>query len=210
MASTVRDFESTDRRFAELIEAQRRIQEEVRQLVKAVQALIRQMASHAKDLGDLKTMDLEDLYQREAPALLRPLLRRAVPLSGEEKMRLLEAAEAAGRITEEEADRAAPLDLLVRGIHRREDRPLDLAVEISWLGGTEDVERALERARIFARALEAEVWPVVAAKDLTPPARTMARHLGVWWVQDGRAFAPHEIPEQGPEPEKEGEEPTER
>ncbi|GEM_PF-4825187 len=186
-----------------LIEAQRHTEEEVRKLTEAIRALTRQVADHAKDISDLKTMRLEALYQREAPALLRRLIRRAVPLSGEEKIRLLEEAEAAGRITEEEADRAAPLDLLVRGVHRREDRPLYLAVEISWLGGTEDVGRALERARIFARALEAEVWPVVAAKDLTTPARTMARHLGVWWVQDGRAFAPHEIPEESPEKRKE-------
>jgi hypothetical protein len=26
----------------------------------------------------------------------------------------------------------------------------------------------------------------------------MARARGVWWLQDGRAFAPQEIPEEGP------------
>lgn len=49
------------------------------------------------------------------------------------------AEEAAGRITEEEADRAAPLDLLVEGFHRREGRRIYLAVEIGgegWAFGT--------------------------------------------------------------------------
>jgi hypothetical protein len=105
------------------------------------------------------------------------------------RLEILEEAVAAGRITEEEADRAAPLDALVEGFHRREDRRVYLAVEISWLGGTKDVGRAAERAAIFARALGAEVIPVVAAKELTVPARRMARDRGVWWLQDGRAFA---------------------
>ena len=109
---------------------------------------------------------------------------------------------AAGRITMEEADRAAPLDALVEGFHRREDRRMYLAVEISWQGGTSDVARAAERAAIFAQALGAEVIPVVAAKELTAPARRMARARGVWWLQDGRAFAPQEIPEEGPESEE--------
>jgi hypothetical protein len=56
----------------------------------------------------------------------------------------------------------------------------------------------VERAAVFARALGAEVIPVVAAKELTAPARRMARARGVWWLQDGRAFAPQEIPEEGP------------
>jgi hypothetical protein len=143
-------------------------------------------------------MRLEALYA-ENPALFRSLLRRAAIVPGARRLEILERAESAGRITEEEADRAAPLDALVEGFHRREDRRVYLAVEISWLGGTKDVGRAAERAAIFARALGAEVIPVVAAKELTVPARRMARDRGVWWLQDGRAFAPEEIPEQGPE-----------
>lgn len=142
-------------------------------------------------------MQLEARCRAEAGALFRHLLRRATPASGERKLQILEEAEAAGRITGEEADRAADLDLLVTGFHRREDRPLYLAVEISWLGGTEDVRRAAERARIFARALEAEVVPVVVARDLTPAARQQARTQGVWWVQEAetvQTFSPDRIP----------------
>ncbi|GBD09536.1 hypothetical protein HRbin22_01792 [Candidatus Thermoflexus japonica] len=213
----------TDRRFAELAEAQRRhyeefiafraeadrrflaLQEEIAaaraeadrrfaELAQAIHRLTGRLEDHARDLSDLKRMRLEALY-REEVSFFRRLLRRASPISGERKGRILDEAVEAGRITEQEADQAAPLDLLVEGFHRREDRRLYLAVEISWLGDTEDVRRARERATIFARALEAEVWPVVAAKALTSPARALARRLGVWWIQDGQAFAPHEIPE---------------
>ncbi len=182
----------TDRRFAELAEA-------VRVLAQRVDRVERRLEDHSRDLGELKSMRLEALY-RENPGLFRPLLRRAAILPDSRKLEILEEAEAAGRITGEEADRAAPLDLLVEGFHRREDRRVYLAVEISWLGSTEDVARAAERAGLLARALEAEVIPVVAAKELTAPARGMARERGVWWLQDGRAFAPEEIPEEEEEP----------
>ncbi|QWK09928.1 MAG: hypothetical protein KNN16_11180 [Thermoflexus hugenholtzii] len=209
----------TDRRFAELAEAQRRHYEEfaahraetdrrfaelaeaLRILTERVDRMERRQEDHSRDLGRLKSMRLEALY-REDPGLFRPLLRRAAVVPSARKMELLEEAEAAGRITTEEVDRAAPLDALVEGFHRREDRRVYLAVEISWQGTTKDVARAVERAAVFARALGAEVIPVVAAKELTAPARRMARARGVWWLQDGRAFAPQEIPEEGPESEE--------
>jgi hypothetical protein len=184
----------TDRRFAELAEA-------LRILTERVDRMERRQEDHSRDLGRLKSMRLEALY-REDPGLFRPLLRRAAVVPSARKMELLEEAEAAGRITAEEVDRAAPLDALVEGFHRREDRRVYLAVEISWQGTTKDVGRAAERAAVFARALGAEVIPVVAAKELTAPARRMARARGVWWLQDGRAFAPQEIPEEGPESEE--------
>jgi uncharacterized membrane-anchored protein YhcB (DUF1043 family) len=209
----------TDRRFAELAEAQRRHYEEfaayraetdrrfaelaeaLRVLTQRVDRVERRLEDHSRDLGELKSMRLEALYA-ENPALFRSLLRQAAIVPGARRLEILEQAESAGRITEEEADRAAPLDALVEGFHRREDRRVYLAVEISWLGGTKDVGRAAERAAIFARALGAEVIPVVAAKELTVPARRMARDRGVWWLQDGRALPPEEIPEEGPESEE--------
>ena len=191
----------TDRRFAELAEALRILTERVDRVEARLDPVERRQEDHSRDLGELKSMRLEALY-REDPGLFRPLLRRAAVVPGARKMEILEEAEAAGRITEEEASRAAPLDALVEGFHRREDRRVVLAVEISWQGTTKDVARAADRAAIFARALGVEVIPAVAAKELTAPARRMARTRGVWWLQDGRAFAPPEIPEEGPESEE--------
>jgi hypothetical protein len=158
----------------------------------------RRQEDHSRDLGELKSMRLEALYAEKPAVLFRSLLRRAAIVPDARQAEILEEAVAAGRITMEEADRAAPLDALVEGFHRREDRRMYLAVEISWQGTTKDVARAAERAAVFAQALGAEVIPVVAAKELTAPARRMARARGVWWLQDGRAFAPQEIPEEGP------------
>lgn len=67
--------------------------------------------------------------------------------------------------------------------------PLREAKPIPYeLGSPGGVRRAVERAAIFARALQAEVWPMVGAEALTDPARKAARDLQVWWVRDGRAF----------------------
>jgi chromosome segregation ATPase len=187
----------TDRRFAELAEA-------LRILTERVDRVEARLEDHSRDLGELKSMRLEALYAEKPAVLFRSLLRRAAIVPDARQAEILEEAVAAGRITMEEADRAAPLDALVEGFHRREDRRVYLAVEISWQGTTKDVARAAERAAVFAQALGAEVIPVVAAKELTAPARRMARARGVWWLQDGRAFAPQEIPEEGPgeEPER--------
>ncbi|WP_299283557.1 hypothetical protein [Thermoflexus sp.] len=195
----------TDRRFAELAEALRiltervdRVEARLDQVEVRLDRVERRQEDHSRDLGELKSMRLEALYAEKPAVLFRSLLRRAAIVPDARQAEILEEAVAAGRITMEEADRAAPLDALVEGFHRREDRRMYLAVEISWQGTTKDVARAAERAAVFAQALGAEVIPVVAAKELTAPARRMARARGVWWLQDGRAFAPQEIPEEGP------------
>jgi predicted nucleic acid-binding Zn-ribbon protein len=201
----------TDRRFAELAEALRiltgrvdRVEARLDRVEVRLDRVERRQEDHSRDLGELKSMRLEALYAEKPAVLFRSLLRRAAIVPDARQAEILEEAVAAGRITMEEADRAAPLDALVEGFHRREGRRVYLAVEISWQGTTKDVARAAERAAVFARALGAEVIPVVAAKELTAPARRMARARGVWWLQDGRAFAPQEIPEEGPgeEPER--------
>ncbi|MER3401188.1 MAG: hypothetical protein C4313_08725, partial [Thermoflexus sp.] len=214
-----------DRRFAELAEAQRRHYEEFEtfraevdrrfaQLIEAHQYLLervnrldRRAEQHAQDLGRLKKFYTETRYRERAATLFRPLLRRARAVPDAQIEESLEEAVAAGRITPEEADDAARLDLVVEGFHRREDRRLYLAVEISWLGTPEDVGRALQRAEILTRALNTEVWPAVAADRLTWAARRMARALQVWWVHDHRIYPPGEIPEPEEKPEEETEQP---
>ena len=207
----------TDRRFAELVEAQRRTEERVEQLAEAqrrteerveqlvevirqlterVDRLERRTEDHARDLGKLKKYSMENRYRERSVKVFRGLLRGAKPVPDEWVDQVLEEAVAAGRITEGEADDAAQADLVVEGFHRREGRKIYLVVEISDLGDTEDVRRAANRAAIFARAFQAEVWPVVGAEELTDLARKAARDLRVWWVQDGRAFPPREIPEE--------------
>jgi hypothetical protein len=70
-------------------------------------------------------------------------------------------------------------------------------VEVSAKVNTDDVERAVERAEILRKARpEAEVIPVAAGPEIHPLAARAARDQGVWWLTDGRPYAPHEIPQE--------------
>ncbi len=207
---TERRFQRVEEQIAALAEAQRRTEEQIRQLVEVIRQLTervdrleqraarleRRTEDHARDLGKLKKYSMENRYRERSVKVFRGLLRGAKPVPDEWVDQVLEEAVAAGRITEGEADDAAQADLVVEGFHRREGRKIYLVVEISDLGDTEDVKRAVKRAAIFARAFQAEVWPVVGAEELTDLARKAARDLRVWWVRDGRAFPPREIPEE--------------
>jgi vacuolar-type H+-ATPase subunit I/STV1 len=216
--------EETDRRFGELTEAvrqlaeaQRRTEERVARLEAAVTALaeaqrrhyeefaayraetdrrfaelaeaVRRLAMRIEDVaGQLRGRTYEDHY-RSYLRRYRRLVAEPRVLSPAEREELLRAAEAAGRITPEEADDLDEADVVVRG------REAFLVVEVSATVHPADVERAAARAAALRKALPGvEVLAVVAGPEIHPDAARMARSRAVWWLKDGRAFAPHEIP----------------
>jgi DNA repair exonuclease SbcCD ATPase subunit len=201
----------TDRRFAELAEAQRRHYEEFAahrqefleyraetdrrfaELATAIQAL----AQRVDNLdGLVRGWVHEDRY-RTRPRRYRRLLLDPHILSTEAREALLRQAEAAGRLTPEEAAELEDADVLVQGRSRATGGEAFLVVEVSAKVDTDDVERAVERAEILRKARpEAEVIPVAAGPEIHPLAARAARDQGVWWLTDGRPYAPHEIPQE--------------
>ncbi|WP_322794836.1 hypothetical protein [Thermoflexus sp.] len=200
-----------DRRFAELAEAQRRHYEEFAahrqefleyraetdrrfaELATAIQAL----AQRVDNLdGLVRGWVHEDRY-RTRPRRYRRLLLDPHILSTEAREALLRQAEAAGRLTPEEAAELEDADVLVQGRSRATGGEAFLVVEVSAKVDTDDVERAVERAEILRKARpEAEVIPVAAGPEIHPLAARAARDQGVWWLTDGRPYAPHEIPQE--------------
>jgi DNA repair exonuclease SbcCD ATPase subunit len=197
----------TDRRFAELAEAQRRHYEEFAahrqefleyraetdrrfaELATAIQAL----AQRVDNLdGLVRGWVHEDRY-RTRPRRYRRLLLDPHILSTEAREALLRQAEAAGRLTPEEAAELEDADVLVQGRSRATGGEAFRVVEVSAKVDTDDVERAeiLRKARP-----EAEVIPVAAGPEIHPLAARAARDQGVWWLTDGRPYAPHEIPQE--------------
>jgi chromosome segregation ATPase len=192
----------TDRRFAELAEAQRRHYEEFAahrqefleyraetdrrfaELATAIQAL----AQRVDNLdGLVRGWVHEDRY-RTRPRRYRRLLLDPHILSTEARETLLRQAEAA------ELEDA---DVLVQGRSRATGGEAFRVVEVSAKVDTDDVERAVERAEILRKARpEAEVIPVAAGPEIHPLAARAARDQGVWWLTDGRPYAPHEIPQE--------------
>jgi predicted nucleic acid-binding Zn-ribbon protein len=192
----------TDRRFAELAEAQRRHYEEFAahraetdrrfaELATAIQALAQRVDNLS---GQVRGWVHEDRY-RTRPRRYRRLLLDPHILSTEAREALLRQAEAAGRLTPEEAAELEDADVLVQGRSRATGGEAFLVVEVSAKVNTDDVERAVERAEILRKARpEAEVIPVAAGPEIHPLAARAARDRGVWWLTDGRPYAPHEIP----------------
>jgi DNA repair exonuclease SbcCD ATPase subunit len=191
-----------DRRFAELAEAQRRHYEEFAahrqefleyraetdrrfaELATAIQAL----AQRVDNLdGLVRGWVHEDRY-RTRPRRYRRLLLDPHILSTEAREALLRQAEAA------ELEDA---DVLVQGRSRATGGEAFRVVEVSAKVNTDDVERAVKRAEILRKARpEAEVIPVAAGPEIHPLAARAARDQGVWWLTDGRPYAPHEIPQE--------------
>ncbi|MFZ8843337.1 hypothetical protein, partial [Thermoflexus sp.] len=167
-----------DRRFAELAEA--------------IQALAQRVDNLS---GQVRGWVHEDRY-RTRPRRYRRLLLDPHILSTEAREALLRQAEAAGRLTPEEAAELEDADVLVQGRSRATGGEAFLVVEVSAKVDTDDVERAVKRAEILRKARpEAEVIPVAAGPEIHPLAARAARDRGVWWLTDGRPYAPHEIPQ---------------
>jgi chromosome segregation ATPase len=169
----------TDRRFAEL--------------ATAIQALAQRVDNLS---GQVRGWVHEDRY-RTRPRRYRRLLLDPHILSTEAREALLRQAEAAGRLTPEEAAELEDADVLVQGRSRATGGEAFLVVEVSAKVNTDDVERAVKRAEILRKARpEAEVIPVAAGPEIHPLAARAARDRGVWWLTDGRPYAPHEIPQE--------------
>ncbi len=190
-----------DRRFAELAEAQRRHYEEFAahraetdrrfaELAEAIRILTQRVDRLDQRVDNLDGLVRgwvhEDRY-RTRPRRDRRLLLDPHILSTEERDALLRQAQAAGRLTPEEAAELDESDVLVRGRSRATGGEAFLVVEVSAKVDTGDVERAeiLRKARP-----EAEGIPVAAGPEIHLLAARAAQDQGVWWLTDGRPYAP--------------------
>jgi hypothetical protein len=171
----------TDEQLAALAEAQRGTEEALRALVQRVDRL-------DDRVGELVGWSLEERYRDHSGAYFGPLVRRARVIPDDELDDLLEAAEVAGTMREEEARDVRLADLIMRGRRPSEDEVTYLVVEVSAGIGQDDVKRAAYRA-----ALRRKLRPtlaVVAGNWATAEAQEIAHFSGVWQVLDGRVIEP--------------------
>src|SRR4029453_9973666 len=142
----------TEQRVEELAEAQRRTEQHLADLVAAQWRTEQRIGRLQDNVGDLKGVVMEERYYRRASSYFSRLVRRAQVISGNELTALLEEAVARGALSEEGADEIGWADVVVRGQRREDGTDLYLVVEVSWGGGTSDVERAGRRAAQIGRA----------------------------------------------------------
>jgi hypothetical protein len=110
-------------------------------------------------------------------------------LSSDELMALLEDAIDRGALSEGQAEDISRADIIIRGRRRSDSAEVLLVVEVSWGVGPQDVERAIRRAALLARA-GTPALPVVAGTWVTPDAADLAGTQQVWQLTNGRAIGP--------------------
>lgn len=147
----------------ELVEAQRRTEEQVITLIRQVTELTRAVHALTDDVGELKGKGLEADYRTKGPAYFSRLLRRVHVLSADELTALVEDAADRGALSASQAQEIYEADLVVRGKRWEDGTEVYLVVEVSWGVGPQDVERAVRRAELLTH-IGATVLPVVAGK----------------------------------------------
>ena len=176
----------------ELAQAQKRTEERVEELAQAqkrTEAAIQELTAVQNamliDLGQLVGERLERQYRDRAPAYFGRILRRARSLSLQDLEAALEA-----HLSDDELADALLLDAVVSGrVAGQPDAPqVVLAMEVSSVVDSGDVERAVRRAGLLRKAGLLAV-PAVAGAKVTQGAGEAARSARVLLVQDGqRAF----------------------
>jgi hypothetical protein len=195
----------TEEQVAALVEAQRRIEAQVAALVDAQQHIEQQIAALTEaqlqtnyrldtltnDMAEVKGIVLELRYRDRAYAYFAPLIRRTRVLSGDELDAILEGAIAQGQLSEAEADELLLADLLLRGRRRADNSEVYLVVEVSWKVDPYDVERSVRRAALMSR-IGIPAVPVVAGREVLAEAANLADMLQVWQLTNGQAIPPHQ------------------
>ncbi|MCS6845445.1 MAG: hypothetical protein NZ528_14160 [Caldilineales bacterium] len=167
---------------AELAEAQRRTEAQVQLLIEAQRRTEETVRYHSKRLDGLIGDNLERKYRERAFSFFGPILSpvRSVPL--EEALPGLE-----DRLSEKEYADLLLLDVLLHGRARGvEGRPeVWIALEVSAKVDRNDVERAVRRAQLLAKAGLPAV-PAVAGEAITEGASNLAAQRAALVLQNGR------------------------
>ena len=139
----------------------------------------------------LRGWQLEYRHREYTQAYFGKLLRGIRVFSRETLAELLDEQERAGTLEPAEVDEILAADVVFSG--RRAGRPdgrVYALAEVSWVVDEDDVERAARRAALLAKALHAEVLPVVAGETIREQARRRAAELGVYLLCRGVLAAP--------------------
>lgn len=145
--------------------------------------LTRTVQRNSDDIGKLKGMGLESRIRTHGGAFFGRVLRRPHVLSADELTDLLEDAIDQGKLSAQEMLEIQWADAVVRGARRTDGAAVHLVVEASWTVDTDDVERAVYRAALLAKA-GVTVQAVVAGPTIRPQAAQLAFGLQVVQVID--------------------------
>ena len=186
----VRELAESNRKFEARVETRfDRVESDIVELKTDVSQLKTDVSQLKTDVSQLKTdvgrfngRDLERMV-RERPFvyLSRFALRLQVVDESEIATALEEAVEAA-ILSESEMEDAKLIDAIARGKRRLDGAVVLLACEISAAVNEYDIQRAVRRAGLIAKATRQEVIPVVLVETISERMRQLADQEKVGWV----------------------------
>jgi len=159
------------------------LKQDVAVLKQDVEILKKDVAYLKGEFGRFKGKDFERTIREKYYAYFGKLLRKTKLIQFEEIVPILDDAEEKGLITEEQRDSLLRLDIIVKGQIKSTQKPVVLAVEVSYSLYRDDIERAIERAEILAQLLKEEVIPTVVSAETQEDAEKLADEKGVLLIK---------------------------
>ncbi|GAQ94040.1 hypothetical protein TAGGR_1210 [Thermodesulfovibrio aggregans] len=159
------------------------LKQDVAVLKQDVTVLKKDMAYLKGEFGRFKGKDFERTIKERYYSYFGKLLRKSKLVQFEEIIPILDDAEEKGLITEEERDSLLNLDLLIKGEIKSSHKKVILAVEVSYSLYEDDIQRAIERARVLAHVLHEEVIPTVVTAELKEDVEKLADEKGVFLIK---------------------------
>lgn len=171
--------ERTEARLERLAEAQERTEKQVQELVEIQKRLL-------DDVSELKGWALEQRYRTHAYGYFGRWMRRARAVDLFDLIAVEEAYHT-DQLSDKEWEALSALDLIVQGRVGRGEASQDavVAMEVSFVIDTSDVERAHERAELLRR-LGYTAFGAVGGEAVLDAAANRAKVLGVTVALDGR------------------------
>jgi hypothetical protein len=140
------------------------------------------------DVAILKGDSLERKYRKRPFIYFRRIVRMSKVLTDSEIEELLSQAQASSALSEADVDEISRLYVNVRSQRITDDSAAYLAVEVSAGIKDDDVERAVQRAKLLEKIPGVFAIPVVAGEQLAPESRRALKQTTAWAVVDGSAM----------------------
>jgi len=147
-----------------------------------IKPMVRGSKMDTDAIFDLKVISLDQYYRNRARALFGRYFR---DVSVIDWVDLEDQLDAVAPLTEKEREELSVVDLLARSRRKTDGQEVVLVIEVSWVIVPNDVERAVQRAKILSQR-GVVATPVVAGREIDDEAREAARTANCALVMDGR------------------------
>lgn len=159
------------------------LKQDVEMLKRDVEMLKQDVAYLKGEFGRFKGREFERTIRERYFAYFGRILRRSKKIEMESILPAIEELLDRGTISDDQYDSLLKLDLIVEGQIRTTQKPVVLAVEISYSVYEDDINKALERANLLSALFEKEVIPTVVGVEVKEEIVSFAEERGILVVR---------------------------